>query len=75
MSREMGFSVAEATSEDGSGWYWHLTLTRHDCLIGPFATEKDAAKDAFETIAGRGVLARLDAEDIPSVYAPSMPKN
>jgi hypothetical protein len=63
MIRGIEFSVAEATSEDGRGWYWHLTLTKHDCLIGPFATEKDATKDALETIVGRAVLARVDAED------------
>jgi hypothetical protein len=74
MSREMEFSVSEATSEDGRGWYWRLTLTRHDCLIGPFATEKDATNDASETITGRAVLARLDLEDIPRVHA-TMPEN
>ena len=66
MSEDIEFSVAEATSEDGRGWYWHLTLTKHDCLIGPFATEKDATKDAVETITGRTVLACVDAEGIPS---------
>jgi hypothetical protein len=75
MSKDMAFSVAEATSEDGRGWYWHLTLTKHDCLIGPFATEKDATADALETITGRAVLARVDAEDIPSVCAPSTLRN
>jgi hypothetical protein len=60
MSKETEFLVAEATSEDGRGWYWHLTLTKHDCLIGPFATEKEATKDALETITGRAVSARVD---------------
>jgi hypothetical protein len=65
MSEGIEFSVAEATSEDGRGWYWHLTLSKHDCLIGPFATEKDATKDAVETITGRAVLTCVDAEGIP----------
>jgi hypothetical protein len=60
MSKDTEFLVAEATSEDGRGWYWHLTLTKHDCLIGPFATEKEATKDALETITGRAGLARVD---------------
>jgi hypothetical protein len=58
MDGEIEFAVAEATSEDGRGWYWRLTMAEHDCLIGPFTTEKDATKDALETITGGAVVAR-----------------
>jgi hypothetical protein len=62
MSGEVEFAVAAATSEDGEGWYWHLTFTANECQIGPFASEEQATKDALETITGRTVVTAVDGQ-------------
>jgi hypothetical protein len=70
VGREIEFVVREATSEDGKGWYWHLTLTKNDCLIGPFASEEEATKDALETITGRAVITAVDVSGLSRTGSP-----